>query len=113
LLYRLNREVANRELEREYEAQRSAQQYKDAEGLGFVIFILIIIDSFIPSWVFGPWFHVFSVFLILGIAVGIHDSFKLRFHALPDSTSSSLNRWQRLISEALVFFPVPGSLRVR
>ena len=76
LFYRLNQEAANREVEREYEASRSAQKYSDAEGLGFVIFILIIIDFVIPSWVFGPWFYVFNVFLILAIAVGIYDSFK-------------------------------------
>ncbi len=76
LFYRLNREAANREVEREYEASRSARKYSDAEGLGFVVFILIIIDFVIPSWVFGPWFYVFNVFLILAIAVGIYDSFK-------------------------------------
>ena len=63
-------------MEREYARSRSAQKYNDAEGLGFVIFILIIIDFVIPSWVFGPWFYVFNVFLILAIAVGIYDSFK-------------------------------------
>ena len=76
LFYRLNQEAANREVEREYEASRSAQRYNDAEALGFVIFILIIIDFVIPSWVFGPWFYVFNVFLILAIAVGIYDSLK-------------------------------------
>ncbi|MDG7016627.1 MAG: J domain-containing protein [Nitrososphaerota archaeon] len=76
LFYRLNQEAANREVEREYEASRSAQKYNDAEGLGFVIFILIIIDFVIPLWVFGPWFYVFNAFLILAIAVGIYDSFK-------------------------------------
>jgi curved DNA-binding protein CbpA len=76
LFYRLNQEAVNRELEREYEGSRSAQQYEDVEGLGFVIFILIIIDFVIPSWVFGPWFYVFNAFLILAITVGIYDSFK-------------------------------------
>ena len=76
LFYRLNRAAADREEQREYEKVRSVQQYKDVEGLGFMIFILLIIDLVIPYWVLGPWFYVINVFLILGIAVGIHDSFK-------------------------------------
>ena len=73
LFYRLNREAANRELEKEYESSRSAQQYSDAGGLAFMIFILLIIDFVIPTWVFGPWFYVFNAFIILAIAVGIYD----------------------------------------
>ncbi len=76
LFYRLNREAANREIEREYGRENSARQDSDVEGLGFVIFILIIIDFVIPSWVFGPWFYVFNAFLILAVVVGIHDQFK-------------------------------------
>ncbi len=76
LFYRLNQAAANRELEREYEASRSAQQYDDAGGLAFMIFILLIIDFAIPTWVFGPWFYVFNAFIILGIAVGIYDQIK-------------------------------------
>ncbi|MDG6977808.1 MAG: J domain-containing protein [Nitrososphaerota archaeon] len=76
LFHRLNHEAANREIEREYERSRSAQQYEDAEGLGFLIFILVIIDFVIPSWVLGPWFYVFNAFLITAIAIGIYDSFK-------------------------------------
>ncbi len=77
LFYRLNQAAANRELEREYEALRSAQQYDDAGGLAFMIFILLIIDFFIPSRVFGPWFYVFNGFLILAVAIGIYDWVKL------------------------------------
>ncbi len=76
MFYRLNQEAANREMEREYETSRSAQKHSDAEGLGFVIFILLIMDFLIPSWVFGPWFYVFNAFLILAIAVGVYDSLK-------------------------------------
>ncbi len=76
LFYRLNQEAANHELEKEYEKSRSTQQYNDVEGPGFMIFILLIIDFVIPSWVFGPWFYVFNAFLIPGIAIGIYDSFK-------------------------------------
>lgn len=74
--YRLNQEAANRELEREYEKERSAQKYNDAGGLAFIIFILIVVDFFIPSWVLGPWFYVFNAFAILGIVIGIYDTFK-------------------------------------
>jgi curved DNA-binding protein CbpA len=74
--YRLNQEAANRELEREYEKERSARQYKDVEGLGFIIFILIVVDFFIPSWVLGPWFYVLNAFAILAIAVGIYEQIK-------------------------------------
>lgn len=56
MFYKLNQEAGDRELEGEYEKERSAQQYKDVEGLGFGIFILIVVDFFIPSWVLGPWF---------------------------------------------------------
>ena len=76
LFYRLNRAAADREMEREYEKQKSVQQYNDVEGLGFMIFILLIIDFVIPYWVLGPWFYVINAFLILGISVGIYDSFK-------------------------------------
>ncbi len=76
LFYRLNQAAANRELEREYEALRSAQRYDDAGGLGFMIFILLMIDFVIPTWVFGPWFYVFNGFLILAIAIGIYDQIK-------------------------------------
>ena len=77
MFYRLNQEAANREWEREYEKEKSAQQYKDVEGLGFIIFILIIVDFFIPTWVLGPWFYVLNAFAILAIVVGIYNSFKL------------------------------------
>jgi curved DNA-binding protein CbpA len=76
LFYRLNQEAANRELVREYESSRTAQQYDDAGGLAFMIFILLIIDFVIPSWVFGPWFYVFNAFILLALAIGIYDQFK-------------------------------------
>lgn len=76
LFYRLNQAAANREIEREYVKESSARQYSDAEGLGFMIFILLTIDFGIPSWVFGPWFYVFNAFLLLAITIGIYDQFK-------------------------------------
>ena len=76
LFYRLNRAAADREMQREYEKAKSVRQYNDVEGLGFMIFILLIIDFVIPYWVLGPWFYVINAFLILGISVGIYDSFK-------------------------------------
>jgi curved DNA-binding protein CbpA len=76
LFYRLNQEAANREQEREYQKERSVRQYKDVGGLGFIIFILIVVDFFIPSWVLGPWFYALNVFAILAIAVGIYDQVK-------------------------------------
>jgi curved DNA-binding protein CbpA len=76
LFYRLNRAAADREMEKEYEKEKSVRQYKDAEGLGFMIFILIVVDFFIPSWVLGPWFYVLNAFAILAIGVGIYDSVK-------------------------------------
>lgn len=76
LSYRLNQEAANREIDREYGRENSARQDSDVEGLGFVIFILFIIDFVIPSWVFGPWFYVFNAFLILAVVVGINNQFK-------------------------------------
>ena len=76
LFYRLNRAAADREEEREYEKAKSVRQYNDVEGLGFMIFILLIIDFVIPYWVLGPWFYVIYAFLILGISEGIYDSFK-------------------------------------
>lgn len=46
------------------------------ESLGFIIFILIIADFFIPSWVLGPWFYVLNVFAILAVVVGIYNAYK-------------------------------------
>ena len=40
-----------------------------------MVFILLIIDFVIPWWVLGPWFYVINAFLIIGIAVGVRDSF--------------------------------------
>lgn len=76
LFYRLNQEAANREVEREYDAHTSAMQYDAAYSTGILVFFLLVLDFFIPSWVLGPWFFVFNAFLILGIAVGIRDSFR-------------------------------------
>ena len=76
LFYRLNRAAADREEEREYEKETAVRQYKDAEGFGFMVFILLIIDFVIPWWVLGPWFYVINAFLIIGIAVGVYDSVK-------------------------------------
>ena len=76
LFYRLDRAAADRKEEREYEKEKSVQQYKDAEGLGFMIFILLTIDFVIPYWVLGPWFYLINAFLLLGITIGIYDSFK-------------------------------------
>ena len=76
LLYRLNRAAADREGQRVYEKETAVRQYSDAEGLGFMVFILLIIDFVIPWWVLGPWFYIINAFLILGIAVGIYNSFK-------------------------------------
>ena len=76
LFQRLNQDATNREEVREYEKARSTQQYKDAEGLGFMIFILLVIDFVIPYWVLGPWFYVANIFLIFAIAIGIYNSFK-------------------------------------
>jgi len=76
LFYRLKQEAANRELEREYQASKSARRNDAAETVGFLIFGLVMIDFIIPSWVLGPWFYVFNAFLIPAIAVGIYDSFK-------------------------------------
>jgi curved DNA-binding protein CbpA len=76
LFYRLNRAAADREEQREYEKERSVAQYSDAEGMGFMVFILLVIDFVIPWWVLGPWFYVINAFLILAIGVGIYDAFK-------------------------------------
>ena len=76
LFYRLNHEAANREEEREFQKAKSARQYNDAGGLAFIIFILVVVDFFIPSWVLGPWFYVLNAFCILAIAVGIYDQIK-------------------------------------
>jgi len=37
------------------------------------VFFLMILDFAIPTWIFGPWFYVFNVFLLLGLAVSIYD----------------------------------------
>ena len=76
LFYRLNRAAADREEEREYEKETVVRQYKDAEGLGFMVFILLVIDFVIPYWVLGPWFYLINAFLLLGVTIGIYDSFK-------------------------------------
>ena len=76
LFYRLNRAAADREEQREYEKETAVRQYKDAEGLGFMVFILLIIDFVMPWWVLGPWFYVIIAFLILALSVGVYDAFK-------------------------------------
>lgn len=76
LFYRLNQEAGRREEEREYTASSSAMQYDAAYSTGILVFFLLVLDFFIPSWVLGPWFYVFNAFLILAIAVGVRDSFR-------------------------------------
>ena len=76
LFYRLNQEAGRREQEREYTANSSAMQYDAAYSTGILVFFLLVLDFFIPSWVLGPWFHVFNALLILGIAVGVRDSLR-------------------------------------
>ena len=76
MFHRLNQEAANREEEREYQKAKSARQYDDAGGLAFMVFILVVVDFFIPSWVLGPWFYVLNAFCILAIAVGVYNQVK-------------------------------------
>jgi curved DNA-binding protein CbpA len=73
LFYRLNQEAANREEEREWEAKKSAIDDSTAGSVAVIVFFLLILDFWIPSWVLGPWFYVINVFLILGVIVGIRD----------------------------------------
>jgi len=86
LFYRLNQAAANREPEREYESSRSAQQYGDAEGLGFVIFILLIIDFVIPSY--------FFVYCIVRFVLSVSSSLNLITSA---SSRSRRKRTRQLI----------------
>jgi curved DNA-binding protein CbpA len=73
LFYRLNQEAANRETEREWDAKKSAVDTGTAESIAFIVFFLLILDFVIPSWVLGPWFYIINGFLILGVAIGVHD----------------------------------------
>lgn len=73
LFYRLNQEAANREMEREWEAKKSAVDTGTAESVGIILFFLLILDFAIPSWVLGPWFYIINGFLILGVVVGVYD----------------------------------------
>ena len=73
LFFRLNQEAARREDEREWEAKKSAMDNSTTGSVAFIVFFLLILDFVIPSWVLGPWFYVINVFLILGVAIGVHD----------------------------------------
>lgn len=75
--YHLEREIASREMKREYEAHKSAEQNDLVESLIVILFGLFIIDFVIPSWVFGPWYYVFNVFLILCLISGVYHWFKV------------------------------------
>ena len=76
LFFRLNQEATRREEEREWDAQKSAVDSSTAGSVAFIIFFLLILDLAIPSWVLGPWFYIINGFLILGVAIGIHDLIK-------------------------------------
>ena len=73
LYYRLNQEAARREEEREWEAKKSAVDSGTVESIVVIVLFLLVLDFTIPSWVLGPWFYVINVFLILGVAIGVHD----------------------------------------
>ena len=73
LFYRLNQEAANREEQREWETRKSAMDSSNAGSIAFIVFFLLILDFFIPSWVLGPWFYIINAFLILGVIVGVYD----------------------------------------
>lgn len=73
LFYRLDQEASNREMEREWEAKKSAVDSDTAGSVAFIVFFLLILDFVIPSWVLGPWFYIINVFLILGVVAGVYD----------------------------------------
>lgn len=70
--YHLERDIARREIKREYEVYRSAEQNDLAESMTVILFGLIIIDFVIPSWVLGPWYYVFNAFLLLCLISGVY-----------------------------------------
>jgi curved DNA-binding protein CbpA len=78
LLYRLERETERREVTREYEASRSAQQYEAAGSTAILIFFLLLLDLEVPPWVLGPWYYIINGFLILCILIGIYESLDAR-----------------------------------
>ena len=73
----LEREIASREMKREYEAHKSAEQNDLVESMMVILLGLFIIDFVIPSWVFGPWYYVFNAFLILCLISGVYHWFKV------------------------------------
>ena len=77
LRYQLEREAAMREIRREYEAYKFAEQNNLAESMGVILFGLMVIDFVIPSWVFGPWYYVFNAFLLLCLISGVYYWFKV------------------------------------
>ena len=76
LFYRLNQEAADREEQREWEAKKSTADSGTAGSIAFIVFFLLILDVFIPSWVLGPWFYIINCSLILGVVVGVYDMTK-------------------------------------
>ncbi len=71
--YYVEREASARELKREYEAAKSREQTGIIESMGVILFGLLVIDFVIPTWVFGPSFYVFNVFLFLALVSGIYS----------------------------------------
>ena len=74
--YYVEREASARELNREYETSKSMEQTGIIESMGVILFGLFMIDFVIPSWVFGPWYYIFNVFLLLSLVSGIYSWFK-------------------------------------
>ena len=73
LFYRLNREAANREEQREWESKKSAIDDGTVGSVAVIVFFLLILDFVVPTWVLGPWFYIINGFLMLGIIVAIYD----------------------------------------
>ncbi|MDG6978050.1 MAG: hypothetical protein JRN58_03120 [Nitrososphaerota archaeon] len=43
------------------------------ESMAVILFGLFVIDFVIPLWVLGPWFYMFSAFLLLALVFGIYS----------------------------------------
>ncbi|QQG49575.1 MAG: J domain-containing protein [archaeon] len=77
LLYRLNKEAVRREAKREDDAWRSTRRNDGAETTGVLLFFLLTFDFVIPPSVSGHWYFVFNGFILLCLAISVHEWVRL------------------------------------
>jgi curved DNA-binding protein CbpA len=76
LRYQLQQDAARREMKRDYEVWKSARKDDITQTTGTLVFFLVLLNL-IPTWVLGPWYYIFNVFLLFSLGISVYEWFEL------------------------------------